>query len=102
MQRLAPELLEISTRVLLLPVGARQIVTGGVGLSVEQRDKLDGALTVIKRSDQRLDDADRAVVGASIAPRFEFMRGIDVPLAEFRGFVLIKAVVNAQRDFAAL
>ena len=68
----------------------------------EQSDELYRALTVIKRSNQRLDDADCAIVSAGIAPRFEFVRGIDMPLAEFGGFVLIEAVMNTQWNFAAL
>ena len=102
MQGLAPELLEVGAGVLLLPVSASQVVSGGVGLAGEQRDEFQCALAVVERSDQRLDDADGAVVGAGIAPGFEFVSRIDVPLAEFGGFVLIEAVVNAQRNFAAL
>ena len=71
---LAPELLEVRAGVLLLPVGADEIVSGGVGLAGEQRDEFDRALAVIERRDQRLDDADGAVVGAGIAPGFEFVR----------------------------
>ena len=88
--------------VLLLPVGADEIVSGGVGLAGEQRDEFQRALAVIERSDQRLDDADGSVVGAGIAPGFEFVRRVDVPLAEFGGFVLIEAVVHAQRNLAVL
>ena len=84
MQRLAPELLEIGASVLLLPVGTDQIVSRGIGLPGEQCDKFMGALAVVERSDQRLNDTDRAVIGAGIAPGFELMRLIDVPLAEFR------------------
>ena len=74
MQRLAPELLEVRARVLLLPVGANEIVAGRVGLTGEQRDEFDGALAVVKRRNQRLNDADGAVVGARVAPGFEFVR----------------------------
>ncbi len=102
MQRLAPELLEVSIGVLLLPVGADKIVSRCVGLAREQSDEFQRALAVVERRNQRLDDADGAIVGASIAPGFEFMRCIHVPLAEFGGFVLIEAVVNAQWNLAAL
>ena len=61
-----------------------------------------GALAVVKRSDQRLNDTDRAVIGAGIAPGFELVRLIDVPLAEFRGFVLVEPEVHTQRDLAVL
>jgi predicted cupin superfamily sugar epimerase len=74
-QRLAPELFESpAPRVLLLPIGADYIVTRGLGLAGEQRDKFNCALAVVKRRNQRLDDADRAVVGASVTPGFEFVR----------------------------
>src|ERR1700728_1036782 len=87
--------------MLFLPVGAHQIVTVRIGLSGKQCDEFDGALAVIKGSDQRLNNADGAVVGACIAPSLKFMRLIDMPLAEFGGFVLIEAVMHAQRNFAA-
>ena len=68
----------------------------------EQGDKFERALAVVKRSDQRLDDADRAVVGAGVAPGFELVRCVDMPLAEFGGFVLIEAVMDAQGNLAVL
>ena len=101
MQRLAPELLEVGAGVLFLPVGANQIVAGRVGLTGEQRDEFQSALAVIERSDQRLNDADGAVVRAGIAPRFKFVRSGNVPLAEFGSFVLIKPIVNTKRSLAA-
>ena len=101
MQRLAPELLEVGAGVLLLPVGANQIVPGRIGLTGKQRHKFDCALAVVKRRDQRLNDAGRAVVGAGVAPGFEFVRRIDMPLAKLGGFVLIEAIVHAQRNLAA-
>jgi len=95
-------LLEVRAGVLLLPVGADEIISGRIGLTGEQRDEFQCTLAVIQRSDQRLNDADCAVVGAGIAPGLEFVRRFNVPLAEFSGFILIEAVVNAERDFAAL
>ena len=89
-ERLAPELLEVGAGVLLLPVGASEIVACSIGLAGEERDEFQRALAVIERSDQRLDDADGAVVGAGIAPGFEFVRLVHVPLTEFGGFVLIE------------
>ena len=73
-QRLAPELLEVCAGVLLLPVSADEIVSGRVGLTGEHGNEFDRTLPVIKRSNQRLDDAGGPVVGAGIAPRFEFVR----------------------------
>ena len=102
MQRLSPELFEVRTGVLLLPVGADEIVTCGVGLAVEQGDKFERALAVIKGCDQRLDDASRAVIGAGVAPSFELVRRVHMPLAEFGGFVLIQAVMDAQGNVTVL
>ncbi len=48
MQRLAPELLEVGAGVLLLPVGADEIVAGRIGLTGEQRDEFQCALAVDK------------------------------------------------------
>ena len=95
MQRLAPELLEIGTGVLLLPVAARQIVASRVRLAGKKRNEFERALARVEWSNQRLNDRDRAVVGASIAPGFEFVRLINVPLTELCRFVLVKAKMNA-------
>src|SRR5271168_2405949 len=65
-QGFAPELLEVSAGVLLLPVGADKVVTRGVSLTGKKSDKLHCALAVVKRSNQRLNNADRAIVSASI------------------------------------
>ena len=102
MQRLAPELLEVRAGVLLLPVGADEVVACRVRLAREQRDEFQSALAVIKRSDQWLNDADGTVIGAGVAPGFEFVCRVDVPLAEFGGFVLIKAVMHTQGNLAVL
>ena len=80
--------------------GADQIVARGIGLTCEQRDEFHGALATVEGRNQRLDDADGAVVSAGIAPGFEFMRLIDVPLTKFGGFVLIKTKMHAERDLA--
>src|SRR5258708_17820778 len=102
MQRLTPELLEVSAGVLFLPVGANEIISGRIGLTREQSDKFQRTLSVVERRDQRLDNADGAIVGAHIAPGLELMSRADVPLAEFRGFVLIEAMMDAKRNLAAL
>ena len=74
----------------------------GVGLPGEHRHKFVRALTVIERRDQRLHDAYRAVVGAGVAPGFEIVGLVHVPLAEFRSLVLIEAEMNPQRDAGVL
>ena len=60
------------------------------------------ALAAIKRSDQRLHDAHGAVVGARIAPSFQIVRIVHMPVAEFGGFVLIEPEMNAQRKLRIL
>ena len=56
------------------------------------------ALTVIKRSNQWLDDTHRAIVSTAIAPSFQIMRIIHMPLTELSGFILIEPMVNANRN----
>ena len=50
----------------------------------------------MERRDERLLDRDRAVVGADVAPRFEVVRFVDVPLAQHAGLVLVRAEVQAE------
>ena len=88
--------------MLLLPVGLHDFVPAGIGLPGEHGNQFVRALTVVERRDQRLHDAYRAVVGAGIAPRFEIVRLVHVPLAEFRGLVLIKPQVHPERDAGVL
>src|SRR6202007_694248 len=99
---LPPELVEVGSSVLLLPVGTNQIVSGRVGLAGEQRHELQCALAVVKRRNQGLDDAGGSVISARITPSFEFVRLIDMPLTKLGCFVLIETVVYAQRNFALL
>ena len=90
-QRLAPECFEVSTGLLFLPVTAHQIVASRISLPGEQGDEFVRAFAVVKGSDQRLNDADRSVICAGIAPGFEFMRLIDVPVRQIGGFILVEA-----------
>src|ERR1700688_562302 len=100
MQRLAPEGIEVRASVLLLPVRAYEVIARCVGLTRKQCNKFHRALAVIQRGNQRLNDTDRAVVSASIAPSLEFVCLVDVPLTELGGFVLIKTKVDAERNLA--
>ena len=81
--------------MLFLPVSADQVVACGIRLAGKQRNEFDRALTGVKRRDQRLDDARRAVVSAGVAPGFKFVRLIDVPLTKLRRFVLVEAEMNS-------
>ena len=42
------------------------------------------------------------LLSGPVADRFELMRCVDMPRAEFSCFVLIKTVMHAQRNLAAL
>ena len=97
-QRLTPERVEIGAGVLFLPVGLNEIVSGCGGVSGEDGDDFVGALAVVERLDQRLNDADGAVVGAGIAPGFEIVSFGNVPLAEFAGLVAMGAEINFRGD----
>ena len=55
-----------------------------------------GAATV-ERVDHRLDNRNRPVVGASVGPAFEVVRGVDVPLCLLRGLVVVRAEVCCER-----
>src|SRR5258708_17682846 len=72
-------------------------------VSGERRGIQDGGqdlacgLSAIQRLDLWLDETNRAVIGAKIAPRFERMRFGEVPLARGRGLVFIETEVRAER-----
>ena len=88
--------------MLLLPVGLHDFMSAGVGLSREHRNHFAGALALVQRRNQRLNDADGAIVGAAVTPCFEIVGLVDMPVAEFRGFVLVKPEVHPERDAWAL
>ena len=52
---------------------------------------------VVERRDQRLDDRDRAVVRARVAPRLEVVRLGDVPVHVHRRLVVVRREVRAER-----
>ena len=91
MQRLAPEGVEVSASVLLLPVGLNEIMPCETGLARKNGDDFVRALAAIERLDERLNDADRSVVGAGIAPGFKIVRFRNVPLAKLGGLVAMRA-----------
>ena len=101
-QRFSPEGVEIGAGVLLLPVGLHDFVAARCRPAGEHGDQFVRALAVVERRDQRLHDAHRAVVGAGIAPGLQIVRFVHVPLAEFRGFVLIKPEMHAERNARTL
>ncbi len=99
-QRLAPELVEgrgVLQAAALLPVGAEDVGARLPRLLGHERaDHLVGRPSAVERRDQRLNDGDDAVGRARVAPRFQVVRGRDVPLAERRGLVPVQAVMDRQ------
>src|SRR5262249_57622136 len=57
-------------------------------------------LAVVERSDEGLEDRDRPVHGAGVAPGLERMRLGPLPVAALGGLVLVEAEADAQRDLA--
>ena len=53
----------------------------------------------VKRRDQWLHDRHRAVVRARVAPRFQVMRGRNVPVTNVGSFVVVETEVRAQLNF---
>ena len=101
MKRLPPEKIEVSARLLLLPISLNQIMPSDFGLSGQERNHLASALPAVEWLDERLDNTDGAVVSARVTPGFEIMRLVDVPMAEFCGLVLVHTEMNTKRDVAA-
>jgi len=59
-----------------------------------------GEGVLVERLNQGLRDADRAVVGARVAPAFEVVRAGDVPVGRLRRFVAVQARVKRGADAA--
>ena len=60
----------------------------------QHRQQLDRRLAVEQRRNERLTDADRSVVGSSVAPRFEWMSFRQMPVAQQRRFIFVTAQMN--------
>src|SRR5581483_5974043 len=86
---------------LCLPVSTDKVVPGRLTLTLKNRDQLVSTFPVVKRCDQRLDDAGSPVISARVAPFFQVVRLVNVPVTELRGFVMVAPQVNAQRNFRA-
>src|SRR5438270_4583098 len=56
----------------------------------------------MKGRNQRLHNADSSVIGARVAPRFEIMRLVQMPVAKLGCFVMVQAKVNSQWSVAVL
>src|SRR2546429_10032773 len=87
--------------MLFLPIRLHDVVAGRL-CTCEQCSEFVMALSAIERGDQRLHNANRAVISASIAPGFEVVSFIDVPVAELRGLVLVEAGMYTQGDLGVL
>src|SRR5258707_1039359 len=99
-QRLAPERVEIGSRMFRLPVILDDVMPPSLRLASKKRNQFVNALAVVKRSNQGLHDADRPVISARITPGFEIMRFADMPVAKLGSFVVVKAEMNAERNLA--
>ncbi len=99
---LAPGLLEhvAGKRGLRLPVLAHQVVAVALGPVAEDGDDLVERLAAIERRDERLHDRGGAVVRARVAPLFEEVRAVDVPVALRRRLVVEQPDVHARLRLA--
>ena len=102
MQRLAPEHLEVRTRMLLLPIAAQQLVSGRFRLTGKKRHHFVNAFSAVQRRNQRLNHAQRPVIRPRIAPGFQIVRFVDVPQAKLSRFVLVKTHVDPEWDLGVL
>src|SRR5258708_19698012 len=102
MERLARSDIEIRRGVLRLPVVLDNLKPRSVRLPVEQRNQFMRALAVVERGNQRLDNAHRTVVGASVAPLLQIVGLGDVPVAKFAGLVVVQTKVYAHWNIAVL
>ena len=69
------------------------------GLGGERGEEIVRRLTLVERLDQRLHQRDGAVERSRIPPAFERMCLRDVPVAERRGLVNVRRVIDDERDF---
>src|SRR5207248_2600520 len=84
----SPSVLEVAGHLRLrAPVVAQAVVAALFGRVGEGGYEFERAAPAIERRDERLDDRDRAVVGARIAPSFEVVRFGHVPQTPFGSFV---------------
>jgi len=98
-ETLLPEGLEPIAGVLLLPVLPHEHVARGAGATVQHGEHLvGGAARLEELSNERLDDAGRAVEGAGVAPRLQVVPLRDVPHALARGGVHREAQMNRRGD----
>ena len=84
--------------MLLLPVGADQVVASGIRLAGKKSGQLQRAASRVKWLNQRLNNRDGAVIGARITPRFQVVRFVDVPVAKLCRLVIVQTEMDAKRD----
>ncbi len=95
-----PHLLKILASDALSPKFLHHRQRRRIRFSQQGSQNLMRRFTLIQRRNQRLNDADRPVIRANIAPRLEIMRFGNVPVAVFAGLIVVEALLDAQRDFA--
>ena len=93
-QGAAPGRFEVGAQA-RLPCLADEIVRRDVQTTRQGQQHFVHRARVVKRFDERLHDAQRAVEGAGVAPALQEMRFRDVPLAQLGGLVGVQAEVHA-------
>ena len=84
---------------LRLPVGANQVVSRSIRLTIQNREHFVHAVAAVERRDQRLNDGDQAVGGAGITPLLQVMRSRNVPIAQLQRFRCSdNPLVNLERN----
>src|SRR5262249_42084301 len=83
--RPAPGGLEVAARELSSPGILDDVVAAALGLARERGEQLVSRLSSEERRDQGLEDRDRPVERACVAPGLEVVRRCDVPVRQSRG-----------------
>ena len=77
------------------PVLLHQIHRRLAGRAVQRGQHFNGGAAVVDRRDQRLNQGDRAVEAAHVAPRFQVVRFRQMPVALFGGFVDVESQMRS-------
>jgi hypothetical protein len=97
-ERLAPPILKTLAAPTPSPKVAQAFVIAPVGLTAHQRYQSVRAARGIKRADQWLGEADRAVWRGEVGPGFERMRRGQMPDRGFGRFIEIETEMEAERS----
>src|SRR5437868_8590284 len=97
MQRVTPESFEAGRPPLVLPVVAHDVVSGSAICARDLGQELVRRMTTVQGGDARLLDRYRAIEGADVAPRFEHVRGRQMPVAARGCLIVIQAQMRLER-----